>query len=428
MRTVTLKSPIYADTVVAPTSKSAAHRILIAAAFADRDTTIALSSSCDDIDATVRCLTALGVGIEEAKGALTVHPIKRESVIKGALLDCGESGSTLRFLLPVCAALGANARFMRHGRLPQRPLSPLREVLTAHGLTLKDEGALLLTEGTIGADAYTIAANVSSQYVTGLLFALSLLEDASTLSLTGTVESAPYIEMTVDTLSRFGALPEALQGEHGYRICGYKKAPLCTPVHVTPEGDYSGAAFPLALGAIGTHGVTVTGLSSTSFQGDREMLALLARFGALVSTEKNSVTVSPAPLHGIAISAEQIPDLVPILAVVATAAKGKTTITGAARLRLKESDRLAAITAFLRTLGADISETDDGLVIVGGKPLQGGTVDVCGDHRIAMSAAAAALLTTEAVVIPGADCVSKSYPSFFESVIYASKGEERNSL
>jgi 3-phosphoshikimate 1-carboxyvinyltransferase len=249
------------------------------------------------------------------------------------------------------------------------------------------------------------------------LFALSLLDAPSTLTLEGKVESAPYIDMTVDTLAGFGAPPKTQNGKAGFLVAGYGVLPLHSPHRIVPEGDFSGAAFPLALGAIGTHPVTVTGLTLPSLQGDSAILELLARFGAKIKSERDTVTVSPAPLFGIDIDATQIPDLVPILAVVATAASGTTRITGAKRLRLKESDRLAAITAFLRTLGGDITENDDGLTIVGGKPLGGGTVDVCGDHRIAMSAAAAALLTKEAITIPYAECVQKSYPTFFDEVV-----------
>lgn len=418
--TVTLKLPTYARTVAAPTSKSAAHRALIAAAFADRETTLLLRTSCEDIDATARCLTALGAAVRPVEGGLHVTPVSPVRVQKNAVLDCGESGSTLRFLLPVCGAIGADATFLRRGRLPERPLEPLATVLRQRGMTLTENGAELIARGRIGAGDYAIAANVSSQYISGLLFALSLLDAPSTLTLTGKVESAPYIDMTVAALAAFGATPQKASG-CTYRVPGRTVAPLTSPDTLTVEGDFSGAAFPLAMGAIGPHPVTVTGLALPSGQGDSEILGLLERFGAHVTVDGDSVTVSPAPLHGLEIDARQIPDLVPILAVVATAAEGTTRITGAERLRLKESDRIASTTAFLRTVGGDIAEMPDGLSICGGKKLHGGTVDVCGDHRIAMSAAAAALLTNEAVVIPGAECTQKSYPTFFEEVILSSQ-------
>lgn len=417
--TVTLENPTYAAKTAAPPSKSAVHRALIAAAFADKETTISLAASCDDIDATARCLTALGVGIKKTDRAITVTPISPERCQKNAVLDCGESGSTLRFLLPVCAAIGANATFLRRGRLPERPLSPLLEVLAAHGMNATEEGALLHTSGRITAGDYEIAANISSQYTTGLLFALSLLPAPSTLTLTGKVESAPYIKMTEEALAAFGAAPQ--RRDAVYLIGGYKKAPLRSPMTLTPEGDFSGAAFPLSLGAVGTHAVTVTGLTFPSSQGDSAILSLLARFGAGVKIKGSAVTVSPAPLLAIDIDATDIPDLAPVLAVVATAASGTTRITGASRLRLKESDRIASTAALLRSLGADVEELEDGFLIRGGKPLHGGRIDTFGDHRIAMSAAVASLLTNEAVVIPNADCTGKSYPTFFEDVIHAKK-------
>ncbi len=418
--TLTLQAPSYAKRVTAPPSKSAVHRALITAAFADKPTSLTLpSTACEDIDATVRCLVALGVKITTDNGTLTVKPVARRDVIKGATLDCGESGSTLRFLLPVCAAIGANATFLRRGRLPERPLSLLVEELEAHGFHAREDGAYLHTVGGIAAGDYKIAANISSQYVTGLLLALSLLDAPSTLTLTGKVESAPYIKMTEDTLGAFGAAPEI--HENTYRLGGYTENPLRSPLTLTPEGDFSGAAFPMALGAIGTHPVTVTGLSLTSAQGDRAILHLLARFGADIAYHGNEITVSPRPLSGIDIDATDIPDLVPVLAVVGAAASGQTRITGASRLRLKESDRIASTAAFLKALGADITEQDDGFLIRGGKPLHGGTIDVCGDHRIAMSAAVASLLTSEAVVIPDAECTNKSYPTFFDDVIHVKK-------
>jgi len=421
--TVTLKSPRYAREVNAPTSKSAAHRALIAAAFADRKTEIVMRGSCEDIDATARCLAALGATVEKTENGLSITPIARDAAKKNAVLDCGESGSTLRFLLPVCGALGVNATLIRHGRLPERPLSPLKEVLEAHGMTICEKGNALMTEGGITAGDYRIDADVSSQYVTGLLFALSLLDAPSTLTLVGKVESAPYIHMTLNTLSSFKSPVTVAENGTAFSIAGYKSAPLLSSGTNLPEGDFSGAAFPLAMGAVGTHPVTVTGLTYPTLQGDCEILSLLTRFGAKIEHHKGGITVFPSPLSGIDIDAAQIPDLVPVLAVVATAAVGTTRITGAARLRLKESDRLAAITAFLRTLGGDIHETADGLIVNGGKRLRGGTVDVCGDHRIAMSAAVAALLTEEPVIIPDAECVKKSYPTFFEEAVLVTDKE-----
>ena len=413
---ITLHKPDFTYRVTAPTSKSAAHRVLIAAAFADRPSRIRVSGAGKDIAATVRCLAGLGADIKELPAEngnawLVVTPIKE--VQKYAVLDCGESGSTLRFMVPVAAALGAEATFLRRGRLPERPMEPLTSLLHANGVTCTDnpDGSLTVA-GKLRAGRYEIAANVSSQFITGLLFALTLTEGCSELALTGKIESAPYIRMTENALAAFGAAPACSADGRVYTLC---KKPLLSPGDLFPEGDFSGAAFPLAAGAIGAHPVTVEGLDLSSAQGDMSILDLLERFGAAVErdAENGAVTVSPAPLHGIAINAEQIPDLVPILAVIAATAQGKTAITGAARLRLKESDRIATTAAMLRALGGSVIESDDGLTVEGAS-LTAGTVVGANDHRIVMSGAIAALVAEGAVTLTDAEAVDKSYPAFFE--------------
>jgi 3-phosphoshikimate 1-carboxyvinyltransferase len=295
-------------------------------------------------------------------------------------------------------------------------MSPLTEVLEAHGarLTANADGSLTVS-GRLTAGDYEIAANVSSQFVTGLLFALSLLDAPSTLTLTGEIESAPYIDMTLEALAAFGAAPQREADGRLYRIAGRMAAPLRGPALLLPEGDFSGAAFPLAAGAVGARPVTVRGLDPCTRQGDAAILHLLRRFGADVAWQEDGVTVSPAPLRGITIDARQIPDLVPVLAVIAATAQGTTHITGAARLRLKESDRIATTAALLRALGGKVTENEDGLTVEG-SPLSGGTVDGAGDHRIVMSAAVAALRTAGDVCITGADAVAKSYPTFFSLI------------
>lgn len=416
---ITLHKPHFAEQVTAPTSKSAAHRMLIATAFADAPTRMRLTGAGEDIAATVRCLQGLGVAVTRtasAKGEEWADILPVTSPLHGTTVDCGESGSTLRFMVPIAAALGTNTTFLRRGRLPERPMEPLTSVLATCGVVCTDnaDGSLTVT-GHLAAGDYQIAANVSSQFVTGLLFALSLLDAPSTLTLTGEIESAPYIDMTVRALAAFGAAPVLSPDGRRFRIAGLHKCPLHSPGTLYPEGDFSGAAFPLAAGAIGHHPVTVRGLDPASPQGDKEILDLLCRFGASAKWQGDGVTVFPAPLHGIHIDARQIPDLVPVLAVIAAVAEGRTVITGAARLRLKESDRIATTAALLRTLGGSVTETGDGLIIDGGT-LFGGTVDGAGDHRIVMSAAIAALRTAEAVTITGVEAVAKSYPAFFELI------------
>ncbi len=381
-------SPV-SGSVRAISSKSAAHRLLICAALAGSSTQVLCDTTSRDIEATRACLHALLAG--------------------EALLPCGESGSTLRFLLPVAAALGREVTFVMQGRLPERPLAPLDAELTAHGAVLsRPQPDWLLVRGQLTSGAYTLPGNVSSQYISGLLFALPLLDGASTLTVTGAVESAPYIAMTLDALAQFGIRPR-LQGDTWL----ISPAPYRGPASVHVEGDWSNAAFWLCMGAL-SGPVTVTGLDRESLQGDRTVLELLRRFGAEVRESDQGCTVCAAPLHGIEIDAAPIPDLIPALSIVAAAARGDSRIYNAQRLRLKESDRIATVCRMLRALGASVDETADGLIIHGGRPLTGGTVDSANDHRIAMAAAIAAVLCP--VCVEDAQAVEKSYPTFWNEL------------
>ena len=375
-------------TVQAIASKSMAHRLMICAALAKEPTRIVCHSTSNDIEATAHCLAAMQTGTKP--------------------LPCGESGSTLRFLLPVVAALGLETEFFMEGRLPQRPLAPLDAQLEAHGARLEKDGATLRVAGQLTPGDYTLPGDVSSQYISGLLFALPLLDAPSTLTVTGKVESAPYIAMTLNALAQFGIDIEKKDNVYHIPACGYR-----SPGEAVVEGDWSNAAFWLAAGAI-SEPVTVTGLDPESLQGDKAMFALMERFGAVCQAEADAFTVCPGTLQGIEIDAAAIPDLVPILSVVAAKAEGDTKIYNAQRLRLKESDRIETVLQLLKNLGADAHETEDGLVIHGGKPLTGGSVDSCGDHRIAMAGAIASCLCTAAVTITGAEAVNKSYPTFWE--------------
>ena len=392
-------------------SKSEAHRLLILASFSDRPSSILCEEVNDDILATVSCLNAMGAAIERIGSSFAVTPVKEWN--PAPVLPCRESGSTLRFLLPVVGVLGMDATLHMKGRLPERPLSPLREVLEAAGMKLSESGRNpLRTSGTLSSLDFSIPANVSSQFISGLLFAIALSGRTGSVTLLGKQESTPYIDMTVDALLQFGIVLTRTED----RLTVTKNPGLRAPAVLKVGGDWSGAAFPLCLGAIGSSPVSVDRLSLDSHQGDRAVLDILRAFGAEVQVKENTVTVSPAPLHGIRIDATSIPDLVPILSVVACAAKGTTVITGAARLRLKESDRLSAIRQTLSALGGEVIETSDGLIIYGKEKLLGGEVSSFGDHRIAMSAAIASALCLSPVTLSGAEAVSKSYPSFWEDM------------
>ena len=352
-------------------SKSQAHRYLICAAFADKPTTICCRATNRDIEATVDCLRALGAKIEHETFGYCVEPVRE--IPKTATLNCCESGSTLRFLLPIVGALGVDATFQMEGRLPQRPLSPLWEEMERMGCTLtRPTTDTIRCTGKLRPGSYTIPGNVSSQYISGLLFAHMLMENC-TLDITGTIESAPYIEMTRRAIGKF---------------------PLSDSPVITVEGDWSNAAFFLAANALGSD-IYVGALRTDSPQGDRACAALI-----------------PALRERITIDASDIPDLVPILSVVAAANRG-AAFTHIQRLRIKESDRVASTIAMIEHLGGRAEATEDTLTVYG-TGLRGGTVDACNDHRIAMSAAIAATVCRKPVTILGAQCVEKSYPRFWE--------------
>ena len=366
-------------------SKSQAHRLLICAAFADRPTTLKCSETNRDIEATVDCLNALGAQIERTAYGYAVTPAA--SIPAAAELNCCESGSTLRFMLPIAGALGVDTVFHMAGRLPQRPLSPLWEEMERMGCTLsRPSSNTIRCQGKLRSGEYVIPGNISSQYITGLLLALVHLPEDSSIKIIGKLESKPYVDLTRQAMRKFGvyAVPEQIKGGQILR----------TPGMVMVEGDWSNAAFFLAAQELGNQ-IMVTGLFKDSAQGDRAVNSLLPKL------RKN-----------ISISAADIPDLVPILSVVAACKRG-AVFTDIQRLRLKESDRVASVVAMLEALGGKAEATEDTLTVYG-TGLVGGTVDSVNDHRIAMSAAIAATVCTEPVTILGAECVKKSYPHFFE--------------
>lgn len=364
-------------------SKSQAHRLLICAAFSDNPTTLVCSETNRDIEATVDCLNALGAQITRMDTEYSVIPVGE--LPQKATLNCCESGSTLRFMLPVAGALGVDATFLLAGRLPQRPLSPMWEEMERMGCVLSRPTAdTIRCTGKLKAGHYCIDGGVSSQYITGLLLALSLLDSPSELEITGTVESRPYIQMTLDAISMFGGNPGHPGGKRFH-----------SPGQLTVEGDWSNGAFFLAANALGCH-LDIHGLNPDSAQGDRASAELLPRL-----------------LEGTpTINAADIPDLVPILSVIAACCHG-AEFTHIRRLRLKESDRVASVIAMITALGGK-AEADAETLRVYGTGLTGGTVDSVNDHRIAMSAAIAAIACKEPVTILGAESVRKSYPKFFE--------------
>ena len=477
---IDIDSDMFGGSIKAIASKSHAHRLLIAAALSEgSELFIECSESSQDIEATASCLNSLGAEITRVDNGYTVKPISHSiidnisscnngsshitdnktdngsSLEIGTIdkeivrMDAGESGSTLRFMLPIIGVLGVSAEITTHGRLSARPLSPLYEEMQRSGVTLSPQGSNPLTlSGRMSGGVFTIAGNISSQYITGLLFALPLAETDSEIRVTGELASRPYIDITLDVLKQAGIIVEEivpsnkLQTEVSviFKIKGSQHYRL--PQHCVVEGDWSNTAFFLTAGAVGKNPVTVRRVNMASKQGDMKILDLLREYGAKItiapsdisdtannesdtSFDKPSdnskfalsdITVTPAPLHGIEIDAENIPDLVPILSLTASVAQGTTVIRNIERLRIKESDRVATVIDTLTRLGADIHEENKALVINGKPSLTGGSVDSYNDHRIAMTAAIAAICCENSVEIETPMAVRKSYPGFYNDL------------
>lgn len=395
-------------TIDAIASKSDAHRILIAAALADAPCKLILNSTSNDIRATSECLEAAGARIEKDGTDLIVTPIKKAP--SSAVFDCGESGSTIRFLIPVASALGISCIFTGSGRLPERPQTPILKALAENGVTVSPDGEFpIKLSGQLRSGVFTLPGNVSSQFVTGLIFALPLLEGDSEIRLIPPVESKPYINMTVATVKKFGI--EIEEKGNSYFVKGNQK--YISPGEIKVDGDWSNGAFFAVFGALSE--MTVNGLFPDSLQGDKAITNIVRKMGADVTQTENSLTVRKNELHGIEIDVADTPDLVPVIAALATFAQGTTTIKNAARLRIKESDRLKTVTELITAAGGDITEFPDGLIIKGGKKLKESfTFDGCNDHRIVM--AAAVLSFGSVVTITNAQAINKSYPDFIRDI------------
>lgn len=396
-----------------PSSKSMTHRELIAAALAKGETTLSGVTPSQDIEATVRILSLMGAHFAEeiTEDGLTFHISGGLSPKEGLLeADAGESGSTLRFLIPLGLISGNTVRYVGHGRLSERPLTPYYGIFDEKGISFDNRGGLPLTvKGQLPGGRYALPGDVSSQFFTGLLFALPLAADDSALISTTTLESKSYVDMTLDTLARHGITIHEKSPEL-YEIPGgqsYRSGAFAV------EGDYSQAAFWLVAGLSGKE-ITLKGLSRASKQGDKAILAILRAMGGDITEIEGLVSAKPSKTHGTTIDAEDCPDLVPALAALAAVSEGTTEIIHAARVRLKECDRLHAMAVELAKLGADIEEKPDGLLIRGRDHLTGGAVSSWNDHRIAMALAAVSAKCSAPLTIEGAESVRKSYPTFWE--------------
>ena len=394
-------------------SKSEIHRLLMIASLCkgDRETEISfVGKPSKDVIATKECMNIGGASIVENNNVFYCMPINNRPLYP-ICVNCNESGSTLRFLLPIFSALGKKYTVLVNGSLSTRPLSPMYELLQSNGVTLSENGKypLSISGEFLGGDL-TIDGSVSSQFISGILMALPLTKNGGSLTITGDFQSKPYVDITVGIMRDFGV--EVMEENNTYYV---KKADYISPICVNAGGDWSNAAFFLVGGAIGGK-VTVSGLDLNSNQGDKQMIEILKKFGANIECNNDQITVSKSTLYATDIDVKNIPDLVPIIAVLASVSKGTTKIYNAQRLRIKESNRIKSTIDMINSLGGVAIETEDGMIIQGKSELQGGEVFSYNDHRIAMSASIASVVCKNSVTIKEAQAVDKSFPEFYEKI------------
>ncbi len=386
--------------VSAPSSKSFSHRTLIAAALAGGVSEIANISPSADIDATVGALTALGAKIFREGNSYTVIGIKTPAA--NAVIDCRESGSTMRFIIPIAAALGCSCEFHGSGRLPERPITPYIRELGKNGTVInKTDGVMPFTvNGKLRGGDYLLEGDISSQFISGLLFALPLCSESSVIRLASKPESKPYIDMTLQTLSDFGITIDESTDKSGFPVYRIRGGQKYRHAELTVEGDYSQAAFYFAANALGSE-ITVDNLRESSVQGDKAIIDIIKGISGGNRLSAFTVDVS------------DIPDLVPILSVIGCFTDGVSRIVGAKRLRIKESDRLSAVADALNALEGKVTAKEDSLEIQPIERFRGGTVNGANDHRIVMAAAIASTMADGTVTVTDAEAVGKSYPDFW---------------
>lgn len=394
-------------TINAIPSKSFAHRLLILASLAEGKTTLIGQSTGVDTDATVGVLNALGANITLTNKGYEVIPIKNNDSIP--TLNVRESGSTLRFLLPLVAVLGKNCKIIGEGRLGLRPNKELLDALRSGGAKFDGDALPLNVEGSFDGDDIYIKADVSSQFVSGLLMAMQLLPHKSKIHLVGNLKSKNYVDITIQCMNAFGARVSAIKDGFALEGGGYK-----SPKIYTIEGDWSNSAFWLVAGAINGD-LTVNNLNLHSSQGDKAILDILEKAGASVKIANNSINVRKSTLHSFNYDMEDIPDLVPIVAVLAGVAKGESRLSSVERLRFKESDRIQSTLDLLNSIGVVAKYDKD--IIIEGNTLVGGFVNGYNDHRIVMSAVIGLTQSHSGGTVSDEHAVNKSYGRFFEDLM-----------
>ena len=402
-----------------PPSKSMAHRAVICAALGDGMSKVTNIDYSDDIIATIEAMSSLGAKITQKEDYLEVYGIKCTENIKfnevksERTIDCNESGSTLRFLVPIAALFEGVNRFVGRGNLGKRPLDTYYNIFDEQGIkyTYKDGILDLKTEGKLKAGEFKVKGNISSQFITGLLFTLPLLDGDSKIIITTEMESKGYIDLTLSAIKDFGV--EIINNNYEEFIIKGNQTYKSRDYRV--EGDYSQSAFFFCADAL-SNDVILNDLKLDSLQGDKEVIDILTRMGLKISNKNNGLIGNVSEgLKSTIIDGSQCPDIIPVVSLVAALSIGTTEIINAGRLRIKECDRLAAVTSELNKLGARIIEKEDGLIIEGVKELKGG-IEVWShkDHRIAMTLAIASTMCTEPIILKDYECVSKSYPQFWD--------------
>ena len=401
-------------TVSAPASKSEAHRRMICAGLTQGETMLTGFMDYADMAATMRCLGALGSTFNRDGDTLTISGMQGK-IAKMPVMDCGESGSTLRFFVPIALTVAGGTVFRMHGRLGSRPMDVYRDLFVPRGVRWymgvgADGAAELTVRGKMEPGDYVLPGDVSSQFVSGLLFALPLLPGNSTLTVQQPVESESYIRMTIEAIAASGIEVQE-SSAFSWRIPGHQqyKSRSC---HL--NGDYSQAAVLCCAGALG-HDITVTHLSPVTTQGDRAILRHLMALGATVEESDNHIRVKAGKLHGATLDMHDCPDIAPILALTAQLAEGESRLTHCGRLRLKECDRLAATVEILNLLGGDAQADGDDIVLHGVKQLRGGvTLPNYGDHRMVMLASIAATKCEQPIEMDGIEAIDKSWPEYLK--------------
>jgi len=398
-------------TVKVPASKSLLHRAIIAASLANGTSVISNINYSDDILRTIEAMKSLGVAFTSENDTLTI--VGNDNFeLSNNLIDCHESGSTLRFLIPLLSLASEAVTFTGRESLMKRPLHLYKSIFAKHKSTFKHNKNNVFIEGALRPGKYVVPGNVSSQFITGLLLTLPLLKRSSKVIITDRFESKPYVDMTIDLLSKFGITITV--EDNIYYIKG-RQSYVSTDYRV--EGDYSQAAFFACMGVLNEE-ITVTGLNHDSIQGDRAIIAILEGMSANIERIPNGYTFRKSELTATVVDISQCPDIGPVVTAVASIADGTTDIRNAGRLRIKESDRLDAIQTAINELGGFVLSDADTLTIVGKAKLDGdGDIDSFNDHRIVMSVVSIASMCKKPFIIRGADAINKSYPSFFDDFL-----------